>query len=68
MARIAGIISGGFNLISFMGLHMSEMYSTAPKFLQRFAENLKFDIVPIGIAKYLGSLPMFSPNVVRGKI
>ena len=68
VAGISGALSAGTNLMLYIGLLTSGMYSTATNFLTRFAQNLAFDIIPFTISFYLGTLPFFNPNELIGKI
>lgn len=68
VALISGALSAGTNLILYTGLGVSDMYSTSVNFLTRFAENLAFDIIPFSMSFFLGTLPFFNPNELRGKI
>ena len=68
VALISGALSAGTNLILYTGLGVSDIYSTATNFLTRFAQNLAFDIIPFTMSFFLGTLPFFNPNELRGKI
>ena len=68
VSLLAGVISAGINLMAFISLNVSGIFSTTSKFLSRFSENLKMDIIPFGISVYLGTLPMFNPNDLRSAI
>ena len=67
VAAIAGAISAGNNLLMFAGLSVAGVYSTAPKFLTRVMQNLLFDIIPVSMSVFWGTLPMLNPNDLRGK-
>ena len=68
VSAIAGGISAGTNLLLFAGLYSASIYAINPKFISRFVNNLKFDIIPLMLSFYLGTLPIFNPNALRGKI
>lgn len=68
VAGISGALSAGTNLMLYIGLGVSDIYSTATNFLTRFAQNLAFDIIPFTMSFFLGTLPFFNPNELRGKI
>ena len=68
VSAIAGGISAGTNLLLFAGLYSASIYAINPKFISRFVNYLKFDIIPLMLSFYLGTLPIFNPNALRGKI
>ncbi len=68
VAAIAGGIGAATNLMMYVGMSVSGMYSTADIFISRFASNLVIDSIPLGIAVYLGTLPFINPNNLRGKL
>lgn len=65
IAGIAGLIGAGTNLMMFVGLKVSGVFGASAKFLSRFAENLTFDMIPLSLSIYLGTLPIFNPNDLR---
>ncbi len=67
VALIAGAISAGNNLLMFAGLSVAGVYSTAPKFLTRVMQNLLFDVIPVSMSVFWGTLPMLNPNDLRDK-
>ena len=67
MAKLSGYISAGTNLMAFIGLSLSGIFSMESKFVNRFLENLKFDMIPTAISVYFGTLPTFNLNDFRGR-
>ncbi len=68
VAAIAGGISGATNLMAYVGLSISGMYSTADTFMARFVSNLAIDIIPLAMSVFIGTLPFINPNNLRGKL
>ena len=68
VAAIAGGIGAATNLVAYVGLSVSGMYSTSDMFMARFAGNLVLDIIPLAMAVFIGTLPFINPNNLRGKL
>ena len=68
VASIAGTISATTNFMLFAGLKTSGIYSVLNSFLKRLSENLAINIIPLSMSIYLGTLPMFNPHYLRGKL
>ena len=68
VASVAGTINAATNLMIYAGMVIGKGYSTASSLIGRFVNNLSFDIIPISMSIYFGTLPMFNPNSLRGKL